>query len=514
MIYALTCAILLFLATPGKFSFPPLAWVALIPLLAISRRHPPKRAAIYGGICGLLYYGGVLYWITIVLGRYGGLPLWLSLPALLLLALYMGLYTALFAAALSRTRGIFPLLWLAPTIWVALDFIRAQLFSGFPWMDLAYSQYLYPRVIQVVDLAGHYGLTFVIVLTNAALFTLYQGLKGRRVSHKIHLGAGALLISLITLYSLWRYQDVEQSLTNHRVISLGVAQGNYDQSRKWLPELQAETTATYLDLSNRLLAKKRQDIIIWPETALPFFPKDSALFHKVTAKTTTWGGTTLVTGAPTYSYKAPGEVNYYNSALVIDHAPIRIQRYNKRHLVPFGEYIPFNQYLPSSMPLVHSMGNFTPGNSEKPITCQNGEIGLLICYESIFPDLAREVVKNGATLLINLTNDAWYGDSSAPWQQLAMVVFRAVENRRGLARAANTGISCFIDPLGRITNSSPLFERYTITADMPMMGLITPYTRYGYLFPWFCLFGAVAALLYAKKCDSRSTHVCRDPSKT
>ena len=247
---------------------------------------------------------------------------------------------------------------------------------------------------------------------------------------------------------------VQYKAQNSPTITTGIVQGNVDQSEKWLSSIQEKTVNDYLSMSKKLTEEKNVDLLIWPETALPFFPMDHPFFTQIKESILRPNGPAFVTGAPHFLVSpTTDKIAYYNSAFTLTPVPPSansekthiMERYDKQHLVPFGEYIPFGQFLPTSMPIVQSMGNFTPGHSLEPIPCHNAKIGVLICYESIFPDLARKETKKGATLLVNLTNDAWYGRSSAPWQQLAMVVFRAIENRRSFARAANTGISCFID---------------------------------------------------------------------
>jgi apolipoprotein N-acyltransferase len=209
-------------------------------------------------------------------------------------------------------------------------------------------------------------------------------------------------------------------------------------------------------------------------------------------------GACLLTGVP-YAEGAAGgnpvEDRYYNSAILLGPDGGVNGRYDKQHLVPFGEYIPFRKYLPFVGPLVESMGDFTPGSTQRPLACQTAGIGVLICFESIFPDLSRKWTENGANMLVNITNDAWFGRSSAPWQHFSMAVFRAVETRRSLARAANTGVSGFIDPVGRISASLPLFETGYLTGDLPICSEQTFYVRYGYYFPVFCIIGVILTVL-------------------
>ncbi len=508
---AIATSFLLFFASPGEFFWAPLMWVALVPLLLAADRCQPKKAAKIGLFSGVLYYIPLLYWILIVLGKYGNLSPLLTFPALVLLSLYMSLYLAVFCAGLAWVKNSIPLLWVAPPLWVALDFLRSRLFTGFPWLDLGYSQYQNTLLLQLADLTGHHGLTFLIVLVNCMIFSIIRHRqRPAKPTFLKEILPAALILATAFSYSAYRFALLEETIQTSPKLTTGIAQGNIDQSKKWLPSLQDKTIQNYLSMSNKLITEKRPELLIWPETALPFFPVDHPLFTQIKESILRPNGPVFITGAPHFVISPETKtINYYNSAFVL--TPIKMElpvsngktyttaRYDKQHLVPFGEYIPFSDYLPSSMPIVQSMGNFSPGSSLEPISCHKAEIGVLICYESIFPDLARQEVQNGANLLVNLTNDAWYGKSSAPWQQLAMVVFRAVENRKSLARAANTGISCFIDPLGNQIELSPLFEPFTMTADLPLLEGSSPFVKYGHFFPLLCLFGLIPIVFFVKK---------------
>jgi apolipoprotein N-acyltransferase len=510
--YALCSGLLLILSFPGAVGWWPCAWVALVPLFAAVRDVPRGRAFRLGLLAGFVHYTFLLYWILIVLGTYGHLAWWVTVPALLLLSLYMSLYPALFAVVVSwhMQRGR-SLIWLAPALWVSLDYIRSLLFTGFPWQDLAYSQYRAVALIQAADLVGHYGITFLIVLTNGLVYSLvlrspFAALR-RTIANSVTpvrqareaLIVAALVIVAALTYSLLRYEQMATRVARCPTQTVAVIQGNIDQDRKWSPSMQEQTLEIYDNLSDRALAASppggKPLLLVWPETALPFYIRSgagvpAAVVHLVRDK-----GCCLLTGVPFVETAAGGdaatEASYYNSAILLGPGGTLVNRYDKEHLVPFGEYIPFREYLPFVGPVVESMGDFTPGSVEQPLACQTARIGVLICFESIFPDLARKWVANGANLLVNLTNDAWFGRSSAPWQHFSMAVFRAIETRRSLARAANTGVSCFIDPLGRTTAILPLFQAdYTIAA-VAICSEVTLFVRYGHYFPVLCLLGVV-----------------------
>jgi apolipoprotein N-acyltransferase len=509
---ALGTGILLFLSFPGAVGLWPVAWVALVPLLLALKDVRPAVAARLGLIAGMVHYVSLLYWVIIVLGRYGNLSLWVSIPALILLALYMSCYLVLFCVIISRVwiHREMLVVWVGPLLWVGLDFIRSFLFSGFPWQDLGYSQYKALLLIQTADLIGHYGITFHIVLVNsvtALLLVLWFAnrsadqtmeqiltLRIRRAWFQAILPALCMVLVILG-YNMYRYHQLSETITKRPKMKIGVVQGNIEQDQKWSPAMRLETIDIYTRLSEQALAQENDppELLVWPETALPFLISDNPYFRKVEKELITKQKVWLLSGAPYYQEVA-GKIRgqrkeflSYNSAYLFSPDGGISARYDKQHLVPFGEYVPLSDYLPLPGPLVENVGNFSSGKPGKPLSCQDAAIGVLICFESIFPKLARDWTYKGANLLVNITNDAWYGRSSAPWQHLSMSVFRAVENRRSLVRSANTGVSAVIDPLGRITADSPLFQPFYLVADVPLLQGKTIFVSFGYYFGLFCL---------------------------
>lgn len=499
---ALLTSALLLSASPGSIALPQLAWLALVPLFWGLAGQTPRRAALLGLICGFAYYLPLLYWIVIVLATYGQVSLPIAVLALVLLALYMSCYLAAFAFFCAKTGSHLSLLVFAPACWVALDLIRGRLFTGFPWMDLAYTQYSLPQLIQVADLAGHYGLTFLMVLTNALIFILAASLVRRKTaSHPALIGGAAVVLLMASGYSFWRLQTLPAALAQAEQMEVAAAQGNIPQDQKWQPAFQRETIDTYLRLSQEMFVAKKPQLVVWPETALPFYPYEHPLFLRLHSELTRPYRTFLLTGAPHRERISPDEpLSYANSAFLLSPDGLVIGRYDKQHLVPFGEYIPLRWLLGFASPLVETLGAFTPGQANTPLACQNSRIGVLICFEGIFPEISRKQAQAGANLLVTITNDAWFGRSSAPWQHLAMGVFRAVETRKTLVRAANTGISAFIDPMGRIQGASSLFAEYARSQPVVLLDGLTCYVRWGYLFPWACLFLTLVGLW---RCSAR-----------
>jgi apolipoprotein N-acyltransferase len=495
-IAVLLSSLLLFLASPGDFSFSPLAWIALIPLLWAIKESSFKRAALLGLVCGLLYYLPLLHWIITVLSTYGQVPLPLAILALILLALYMSCYLALFTGLTVLLPPKLPLLFTAPFLWVTLDFIRSTLFTGFPWLDLGYTQYDAPGLIQIADLIGHHGVSFLIVMANVFLMTSAAAIFEKKFPQpKAMITALFLFIAAFT-YGQWQLREIPSMGAKAEKFSMAIVQGNISQDKKWLPAYQKKTVDSYIDLSKQVIKKKgATDLVVWPETAMPFYPREHVLSLLLQTELAHPHQVSILTGAPhrqQTSTSAP--ITFYNSAFLINPDGRMSGRYDKQHLVPFGEYIPFRQLLAFASPVVETLGDFSPGAFSKPLSCQNSRIGVLICFESIFPELSRRQVIDGANLLVNITNDAWFGKTSAPWQHLAMVVLRAVENRRTVARAANTGISGFITPTGQILASSPLFEPYATKQKVALLGFTSFYVNKGYLFPYLCLLLTIAFL--------------------
>ncbi len=505
-VLALTTAVLLNLGMPGLEGYSgwwPLLCLCLSPLL-VTVQLCPAQAAGAGFFFGLCAYSGQLYWIVIVLGRYGGLPLWLSVPALLLLAAYMALYSALFCLLLSWLQHgaqenaspgsmAFIRIWAPPLLWTGLDALRGVLFTGFPWMDLGYGLFLKPHLLLPADLGGHHLLTFCLVLINAvcALFLNAAWLRKPlwRGALPSLAAACALLIGLF-VYSFLRAVETREEIAAAPKAQIGVVQGNIEQDLKWSDDMKQATVERYLRYSAGLAAKGAA-LVVWPETALPFYPQDDPLAGKVAAFASADTGTRVLTGAPFYRIEdtqAGKVVHNFNGALILGPQGKVEGVYSKQHLVPFGEYIPLKKLLFFLEPLAASIGDFSAGRNRGPLFSDNLRVGVLICYESIFPVIARNTTELEANMLVNITNDAWYGRSSAPVQSLAMAVLRAVENRRALVRSANTGISAFVDPLGRISGATAIFTEAATAEDIPLMQSKTVFTRVGHYFGLFCAF--------------------------
>ena len=481
-----------------------LAWFALVPLLAAIANLSAKKSFRVGFIAGLVHYMSLLYWVVPVMRTYGYLPFYLSIFILILFAAILAFFPAVFSmglAAIGRT----PLRFLitAPLLWVTVEYIRTFIFTGFPWSLLGHSQYLRLNLIQIADLFGAYGISFLIVLSNTALFLILSQIIKQPWQHqpitKRPLTAAAVLFVLAFLftwiYGGWRIKSTDALIAGSPTVRIAVIQSNIDQAVKWNPDFQTFSIKTHSRLS--LEAKKENpELIVWPESATPFFLFfDKAPTQKV-IEFIQQADTDFLIGSPSF-VRNQGNIEYYNSAYLIQPRIKSINKYDKAHLVPYGEYVPFKRWLPFLGKVVAQVGDFRPGEPGKTLPWKkDASVGIQICYEIIFPGLSREMVRNNADLLINITNDAWFGTTSGPYQHFSMTVFRSVENRRTLVRAANTGISGFIDPVGRILASTQLLEEAAVTRTVPLIRHRTFYTRFGDLLALACLAGTIFVILF------------------
>ncbi len=483
-----------------------LAWVGLVPFLIALRDLSVKDSLRVGLLGGFVHFLGLVYWVAFTMRTYGHLPLSLSLLILGLMAAYLVLYWALFAAGLAwvRPKPTF-LVILAPVFWVSCEYLRSHLFTGFPWGLLGHTQYKALHLIQFCDITGVYGLSFLIVLSNTALYMVLLHLAakpwyGRPVekwlARSTVLTLGVLLL-LVWIHGAWRIKKIDQQISQAPQTSVAVIQGNIDQSIKWDPAYQIITTNTYRNLSLSIKAEKPA-LVVWPETATPFYFLANTRLTKLVQDSIIDTGTHFLIGSPFYMRTAD-RAAYYNSAYLIQPDGTVSGRYDKVHLVPYGEYVPLKRWLPFLGKIVAEVGDFSAGNKGDTLIWDQNRLGVLICYEAIFPDLARALVSNHADLLVNITNDAWFGRTGAAQQHFSMAVFRAVENRRALVRAANTGISGYIDPVGRILRTSPLFERHVMNHTVPLMRSTTIYSQGGDLFALACLMIGALAIGLARK---------------
>ncbi len=480
-----------------------LAGVAYVPLLLALRDVSAWTGFRLGLVTGLAHALSLLYWIAHTITTYGHVPLAMAVGILMLLATYIALYTAIWAT-LAVYTGQRPLLLPAvlPAFLAALEYLRGHLLTGFPWGFLAHSQYTFRHLIQVADTTGVYGISFVLMMINATLFllVLWRSAKrwqGNPVSRLTAVGWSGVALGVFTavlVYGQIRMGQIEKVAAGGPHVKVAIVQGNIPQAVKWDPAFQISTTKKYIRLSLQAAAGQ-PDLVVWPETATPFHMHHNKVLTGMVSRGVQASGTHFVIGSPFFTRQGD-QMNYNNSAFLVAPDGRIGQRYDKAHLVPFGEYVPLRRWLPFVGKLVAQVGDFVAGTPGQVLKWREHRLAPLICYEAIFPALTRAAVLNGADLLVNLTNDAWYGRTSAPYQHLSLCVFRAIESRRSFIRAANTGISGFIGPTGRIKNSTGLFVEAMSSHEIPALNHQSVYTRIGDTFAWLCLAATALAIAF------------------
>ena len=485
-----------------RIDFSPVAWIALVPLLIVIQKESPKRAFYMGWLAGGVAFLGLLYWTTITMTKYGGLPWPATVPLLLLLVAYMGLYMAGFCALVVwiRSKIIFPNILLIPVIWTTFEWFRAHALTGFPWVLLGYSQYQNLPMIQIADLTGVYGVSFLVALVNAAIVESL-GIVDRTQRRRAFT---AVLFTATCVILTWGYGHWQLNRLAHltgRSVNIGIVQANIPQHVKWDPAFRQETFDRYTQLTQRV-SEEGPDLIVWPEAAMPFIFEDDLFFKQEVLKLVRRERIPLLFGSPARTKSENSEASLTNSAYLVDASGKTVARYDKIHLVPFGEYVPLSSLLFFVDKMVEGIGNFTAGNRYTVMTLpsMNREkirMGVVICFEVIFPDLVRRFVREGADFMITITNDAWFGRSSAPYQHFSMVVFRSIENRVPFIRAANTGISGFIDAGGQILKSTDLFTVAAVANRVGLSGQRTFYTRAGDIFTFICVIISFALILFS-----------------
>ncbi len=490
--FAVMSAIILVLAFP-PFNIGFLAWGALMPFMYALDGAGRRKGFFLGLVFGFFFFLGTVYWVVNSMSNYGGIPLSTSILLMLLLVATLGIYTGLFGLfstmAFRYERPAIRMI-LIPSLWVTVEYLRGYItYFGFPWILIGYSQMPYLPVIQVSDITGVWGVSFLVLMVNAAGYELIRaihGKKGKLPFKEAMIAAVALVV--VVAYGVVRIKEVDLDEKKWKDLRVGIAQGSIDQSLKWNPSFERDTIRIYGDLSDKESGEGAR-FIVWPETAVPFYLGEDqdrgATVRDIAKKADIY----ILTGSPSYNYNAEsGAVSYFNSAYLLDPTGDITGRYDKMRLVPYGEYVPLKRFFPFIKKLTVGVGEFSSGRDPEPMRFNGGKVGALICFESIFPDIAGDEVRAGATVLANITNDAWFGRTSAPYQHFEMAAMRAVENKVFLLRAANTGISAVVDPVGRVREKTALFVRAGIVDNIKLrQGPITFYSKYGDVFAYCCI---------------------------
>jgi len=523
IIVAIVSGILLWAGFP-PLDQPFLVWIGLAPLLVAIGGRSPGYSFLLSFLSGMVFFLAIFNWILEVPGytflHHGILDIYLST--------YFGLFGLAFSI-ISRRRGMPTALFAAPFLWVSLEYIRSNLsFLALPWGLLAHSQYQNPIIIQIASLTGAYGLTFLIVTANSGIAamayaffgqlkldmpstTVAEGLRGTKF-----VVVSATLFLVFSL--LYGYHKISNPVVG-KAFKISLVQGNIDQNKKWDRKYAKFIMKTYADLTQEV-SKDEPVMIVWPETATPrAINLDSKLSREVRGIATSTGTYLLLGSSQPQKFKVgdPKNIKYFNSAFLIppDAGKKKNQRYDKIFLFPFGEYLPYKETIPWSSINVPEVSGYVAGKKFTVFEHPDFRFGVTICWENMFPDLVRQFVKAGAQFTINITNEAWFGKTAAPDQFVSMSVFRAVENRRFVVRCTNTGISCFIDPCGRVVrrlkdkHGEAVFISGVLTSRIIPLESRTLYTRYGDWLVWLSLGCSVGFLFIAflkRKQGSRSVN--------
>ena len=476
-------------------AFPPIpiigpAFLCLVPFaLAIVRQADEggaiRDAARTGFWFGVVGYGATLYWIAIALAIFTKLAFLGYVASVLVMAVW----TAIGGAALFCARRVsrLPMAILLPTVWVALELLINYVPDlAFPWLPLGLATARHPLLAQAADISSVRGVSFWIAATNGLIVDAYL-LRERRPAVLLRIAILVALAGLVAAYGSWRLSSVRL----RDLAPIAIVQPNIPQEEKWQEENRNAIIQRLSALTRERVAREDDALIVWPEVALPGYLGDHPEWRDTLRTLSTIEGTPIITGVLDAQFSSPTEYEYYNAAVVVD-ASGRLGTqppYYKAYLVPIVERVPFVN--PRWFRNLKFFGGFGRGTSTRPFVFTFGRVGVLICYESIFPQVSRTYRNKGADALLNITNDAWFGQSFAPYQHEAHLALRAIENRVGIVRSANTGISEYIDPLGRVHGATELFVEASRSYRVQTTSERTLYSRFG---DWMSALAAIATL--------------------
>jgi apolipoprotein N-acyltransferase len=498
------------------------AWFALVPLLVavlsaetLGSRNALRRAFLLGYVCGVLWYAGNCYWIYDTMYIYGGLPAWASALMLagfsLVLGLYFGIFTWAVVLVRRATGDIRWALAAAPLLWTALDLAAARI-TSVPWDQLGYSQVDNTFLTHLAPWTGVYGITFVLIAVNALIAggLLIERCRMRRITGVcgVILGWG-LTTGILVL-------PPRPAPTATAVLiqpNLNVGANNLWSNPVWnqhiaqFAQLAQTSCGPYIAGIPQTGAPHRQiecspnpthpDLVAWPESPAPFFEEDPRFEEAMSGIAQQVHAPLIVNAIGTDFSSSDNESKDYVSAVVFNAQGQRVGRYDKIHLVPFGEYIPFHQLFFFAHKLAGAVPNFTHGRIRKVFLLDGHRYGVFICYEAVFADEVRQFTRLGAQVLVNISDDGWYGDTSAPWQHLNMARMRAIENRRWLLRDTNNGVTASIDLYGRVRQSIPRHQVGVLPAEFAFRDDITFYTAHGDVFAWLCALLSLGIVTWA-----------------
>lgn len=476
------------------FSLPPfktgfLAYGALIPFFLLLEKKRGFDLFRWSYITGLFVFTCTLFWLWNV-----------TIPGLLGTLLVLPLYFSLYATIHSFVQRRFPSygLLLIPFLWTSVEYLQVFGDTAFPWVFLGYTQSYYLPLVQYAEITGIFGISFWVAALNVLLFFIYKSWENRKKIIPAFITI-AVLILLPAIHGLSKMSQIIED----KPIKISLIQGNIDPFEKWDPSLVDVNFDSYIQMTKEAMNEK-PDLVIWPETATSLWLRYERNYRNRIHHIVDSTRIPLLTGAIDYRFNREGEYNTYNSAFLFEPNSSRLQDYKKMKLVPFSERVPYSQFMPigffrdllSDMAL--GVGDYSRGKDYKTLSFLSSKeyqipsferedvtktaLSISICYESVFPDFVRTFVDSGADFLAVITNDAWFGKTPAPYQHAQMAALRAIENRRYVARCANTGVTCFIDPFGRVTQQTPLFKKKVSVGTIYTNSKKTFYTKHGDIF--------------------------------
>ena len=487
--------VLLALSFP-KFGYPALAWIALAPLLvALTENISLPRAFALGLTTGAIYFGGTLYWMSAVMARYGELPLALAVAINAVFVAYLALFPALFAVLIRRLTIVLGVAALpaAPFVWAATELGRTYLFSGFPWVLLGYSQTTVLPIAQAASIVGVFGVSAIVVSVNAA----FAGIVAGRA-----LRPAALVLAGVLLVAVWGNARVRDGgLTREgEPLRVGLVQGNALEEERDARGGGSEILKRHLAMTRETIAGGAA-LVILPESALsPYAFEEYPVVAASLREAARRAGVPILLGSDQYEWRGTGRTREveksFNAAFMLRADGTTGAVYRKMHLVPWGEYVPLKNWLTFIGPLVKAIGRgFDAGDEATLLPVASHQVSTAICYEIIYPDLVRRFVREGSELLTTITNDSWFGRTSAPFQHFEQASMRAIEEGRYLVRAANTGVSGIVDQYGRVLERTAIYQPAIVVGDVRLLTSSTLYSRAGDVFAYASAVATLALVL-------------------
>jgi apolipoprotein N-acyltransferase len=460
------------------------------------------RGCLLGLTTGVVFFSGTLYWVTNVMAVYGGIPTPGAIGINALLVLYQAAYLCLFGALIAylTARGGVSQIGAAPVVWVGLEYARTHFLSGFPWVLLGYSQASMLPIAQFASLLGIFGVSLLVISINSAVaYTFIARLRPpmRRERRSHAYTALAFTLGTVIAIGVWGSVRIQRGtlLTQGEPVTVGLIQGNVSLEDKMDARRSRGIYNAYLQMTRQAIFQGAQ-FVVWPESAVPFYFEEEPAAEEL-RRIAREARVPILLGTDQIERGQPPK--YYNGAVMVDATGRSAASYQKMHLVPFGEYVPARRLFFFMERLVDAVSDFSAGTAPTLLPVNGHPVSTSICYEVVYPGAVRRFVNDGAQLLTTITNDAWFGPTSAPYQHFEQASMRAIENGRFLVRAANTGISGIVDPYGRVLQSTPLYEPAVVVGQARFLTGRTAYASIGDTLPILFLAATPLMLFRARR---------------